>query len=94
MMQFPSERFAMAGKPQMHLRSVALLRALMVGRSQSVADFARRAALTRQCIDGLLKRGTCRRTTADAIAAAAGVRTLDLFRPSMSSKSADTDERS
>lgn len=84
----------MAGKPQMHLRSVALLRALMIGRGESVADFARRAALTRQCIDGLLKRGTCRRTTADAIAAAAGVQTLDLFRPSASSKSADKGEDS
>ncbi len=80
----------MAGKPQMHLRSAALLRALMSGhRSPSVAEFARRAALTRQCIDGLLKRGTCRRTTADAVAAAAGVHTLDLFDLGMSAKSAD-----
>ncbi|WP_204019208.1 helix-turn-helix domain-containing protein, partial [Sphaerimonospora thailandensis] len=68
---------------------MALLRALMAGRTQSVAEFARRAALSRQCIDGLLKRGTCRRTTAEAIAAAAGVPMLDLFHPAMSSKNAD-----
>jgi hypothetical protein len=80
----------MAGKPQMQLRSVALLRALMLANSSSVAEFARRAALTRQCLDGLLKRGTCRRSTADAIASAAGVHTLDLFHPSVSSKSFDT----
>jgi hypothetical protein len=80
----------MAGKPQMHLRSVALLRAVMLGHNRSMAEFARHADLTRQCIDGLIKRGTCRRTTADAIAAAAGVQTLDLFNPRMSSKSADS----
>ncbi|MFC0866344.1 helix-turn-helix domain-containing protein [Sphaerimonospora cavernae] len=89
MMEFHRKRSAMAGKAQMHLRSVALLRALMAGRTQSVAEFARRAALSRQCIDGLLKRGTCRRTTAEAIAAAAGVPMLDLFHPAMSSKNAD-----
>ncbi|MFC7387145.1 hypothetical protein [Sphaerisporangium rhizosphaerae] len=70
----------MAGKPQMHLRSAELLRLLMCGEAAgSVAEFARRAALTRQCIDGLLKRGTCRRTTADAVASAVGLHTLDLF---------------
>ncbi|ETK30903.1 hypothetical protein MPTA5024_37815 [Microbispora sp. ATCC PTA-5024] len=74
----------------MHLRSVALLRALMLGHDGSVAEFARRAALTRQCIDALLKRGTCRRTTAEAIASAAGVRLLDLFNPNVSSKSPDS----
>ncbi|GII80994.1 hypothetical protein Sru01_59760 [Sphaerisporangium rufum] len=80
----------MPGKPQMHLRSAVLLRVLMSGgTARSVAEFARRAALTRQCIDGLLKRGTCRRTTADAVASAVGVRTLDLFDPIVSANSDD-----
>lgn len=78
----------MAGKPQMHLRSVVLLRALMVGLGRSVTEFACCPAVTsRQCIDGLLKRGTRRRTTADAIATAVGAQTLDPFNPCISSKS-------
>ncbi len=82
----------MAGKPQMHLRSAALLRVLISGETAgSVTAFAHRASLTRQCINSLLKRGTCRRTTADAVASAAGVPTLDLFDPLLSAKSADTE---
>ncbi|MFC4536907.1 hypothetical protein [Sphaerisporangium dianthi] len=54
-----------------------------------MAEFARRAALTRQCIDGLLKRGTCRRTTADAVASAVGLRTIDLFDVKTSSNKVD-----
>jgi len=72
----------MAGKPQVHLRSVVLLRALMVGLGRMVIEFARCPAVTSgQCIDGLFKRGTRRRTTADAIATAAGAQTVDLFNP-------------
>ncbi|MEU9832241.1 hypothetical protein AB0D67_11965 [Streptosporangium sp. NPDC048047] len=74
----------------MRLRSATLLRALMCGeRAGSVTEFAHRAALSRQCIDGLLRRGTCRRATAEAVASAAGVRTLDLFDTRVSAKSAD-----
>ncbi len=85
----------MPGRPQMRLRSAALLRELMQEEQHDTVTLAIATGLSKQVIGYLWsgKRQTCSRRTAQLIADALGVQVKALFSAPVSSGSQDKESK-
>ena len=84
----------MPGRPQMRLRSTALLRELMRDRHHDTVSLAAAVGLSKQVISYLWsgRRQTCSRRTAQLVADALGVEVGALFSVPVSSDSPDKED--